>query len=147
MSASRAFTVIVREVVEFRVTVDPDHPDWAPYLGPVDDWVADLDSCASETEGPVERAVRAPDSNVIGAWREVFYDEDAPESQGSCPECSPTHARGTPCARDLETPPSPDRPACSDSRGHAWQGTTSKGWVCRNCPVTAPASADPEAGR
>jgi hypothetical protein len=110
-AAYRAFTVIVREVVEYRVTVDPDHPDWQPYLGPEEDWVADLDSCAGETEGPIERAVRARDAFPIRAWREVFYDEEAPEARHTCPECSPTHPRGTPCARDRATPQKPERGA------------------------------------
>jgi len=74
----RAFTVIVREVVEHRITVDPDQSQWS-WLGPEDDWLSDLDTVAGETEGPVEIAVRAdPTSTVIGAWREVIEDDDPP---------------------------------------------------------------------
>lgn len=68
--------VRVREVIEWELLVDTTAPEWswlAETTENQDEWVAALDDRASETEGPVERAVRAPEASPTGAWREVEF--------------------------------------------------------------------------
>lgn len=66
--------VRVRETVEWELLVDTTTPEWswlAESTGDPDEWVANLDDLASETEGAVERAIRS--ASPSGAWREVEY--------------------------------------------------------------------------
>lgn len=64
----------VREVVEWELLVDTQTPQWswlAEMTEDQDEWVAQLDDMAGDTEGVVEQAIRA--DSPVNAWREVEY--------------------------------------------------------------------------
>lgn len=63
--------VIVTETVEFEVTIDPTEPRWEwLQSSPRAEWPAELDAIATETDGPVEHAIKHG-NGATGAWREV----------------------------------------------------------------------------
>jgi hypothetical protein len=69
--------VRVREIVEWEAVIDTTQPQWAWLAESTenpDEWVAALDDCAGETEGPVEREIcRSSSASATAAWREVEY--------------------------------------------------------------------------
>lgn len=69
---STPIRVFVTETVEFEITVDPTEPRWEWLQdSPRAEWVSELDAVASETDGPVEYAIKR--ASVAGAWREVTH--------------------------------------------------------------------------
>lgn len=67
--------VVVTETIEYELTLEPTDPNWSwllDYWHDPDEVVAALDDVASNTDGSVEKAIRAS-VGPSGSWRDVTH--------------------------------------------------------------------------